>query len=471
MSCLHKVYFDQAVTTAKLLNIKQGETQFSGEVYPCTRFPLSSLQKHLETLLIKHRRVVAISEEEISSDEDGEIRRTFRIIRPASQKTTPAETKKTTSLEPKKTSVPEPAKQPLQKRSRMQLLGRVWNYCPSLRRKEPKRRRRSLLIREIPKFVLDSRLRFPHAVLLTCVGSFYEVYFDQAVEVAELLNIKQGKTQFSGYAYPFTGFPLSSLQRNLKTLVNEHNRVVAIAEEEPRPMRRLKEDCSDYYTWHHPWLDVSTGSYFQTTCDGGESELLDQFSSSLSNQGLTAEVLIAIYIKRNLLPVRAATRPLCVDALRHLKLDAEAIDSLEIIRTQNGKSEAGSLLSTISRTLTSPGKDYFAIESVMSPSRVLAEIETRLDLVEKLVVNHTSREDIQDTLREIEDIDYFNSQRYNCPVPIRISPCPPRMLSDAIGDLTQASAAQAATENTSIEATKDFFSPVTGMYVSISAKN
>ncbi|KNE91885.1 hypothetical protein PSTG_14683 [Puccinia striiformis f. sp. tritici PST-78] len=571
------VYFDQAVTTAKLLNIKQGETQFSGEVYPCTRFPLSSLQKHLETLLNKHRRVVAISEEEISSDEDGEIRRTFRIIRPASQKTTPAETKKTTSLEPKKTSVPEPAKTappetkpdavartslellPLpqtkgtQKKKAITIDSALIQFDKFVTIGSPPSQNPSLYSKKVPKFVLDSRLRFPDAILLTCVGSFYEVYFDQAVEVAELLNIKQGKTQFSGYAYPFTGFPLSSLQRNLKTLVNEHNRVVAIAEEETptdeeierrivriiTPGTIVDENLIDDESYNYllsvhqnqlAWLDVSTGSYFQTTCDGGESELLDQIcrispkeiiisadssfcippnskaaklsilitkiknldsSSSLSNQGLTAEVLIAIYIKRNLLPVRAATRPLCVDALRHLKLDAEAIDSLEIIRTQNGKSEAGSLLSTISRTLTSPGKRLLR-DRIMSPSRVLAEIETRLDLVEKLVVNHTSREDIQDTLREIEDIDYVRLlQRINLgqgtiqdlasmirilkaietisstlsaitvPSPLGSHLALQECISDAIGDLTQASAAQAATENTSIEATKDFFSPVT----------
>ncbi|KAI7961884.1 hypothetical protein MJO28_002373 [Puccinia striiformis f. sp. tritici] len=573
----YEVYFDQAVTTAKLLNIKQGETQFSGEVYPCTRFPLSSLQKHLETLLIKHRRVVAISEEEISSDEDGEIRRTFRIIRPASQKTTPAETKKTTSLEPKKTSVPEPAKTappetkpdavartslellPLpqtkgtQKKKAITIDSALIQFDKFVTIGSPPSQNPSLYSKKVPKFVLDSRLRFPDAILLTCVGSFYEVYFDQAVEVAELLNIKQGKTQFSGYAYPFTGFPLSSLQRNLKTLVNEHNRVVAIAEEETptdeeierrivriiTPGTIVDENLIDDESYNYllsvhqnqlAWLDVSTGSYFQTTCDGGESELLDQIcrispkeiiisadssfcippnskaaklsilitkiknldsSSSLSNQGLTAEVLIAIYIKRNLLPVRAATRPLCVDALRHLKLDAEAIDSLEIIRTQNGKSEAGSLLSTISRTLTSPGKRLLR-DRIMSPSRVLAEIETRLDLVEKLVVNHTSREDIQDTLREIEDIDYVRLlQRINLgqgtiqdlasmirilkaietisstlsaitvPSPLGSHLALQECISDAIGDLTQASAAQAATENTSIEATKDFFSPVT----------
>jgi len=204
---------------------------------------------------------------------------------------------------------------------------------------------------------------------------------------------------------------------------------------------------------------------------------------------LTAEKLIGIYIKRNLLPSRAATQPLCVDAARYLKLDAEAIDSLEIIRTQNGKSTAGSLLSTVSRTLTRPGKRLLR-DRIISPSRVPAIIQSRLDLVEKLVVNHISREDIQDTLKDIEEIDYVRLlQRFNLgqgtiqdlisilrilkaikAINLTLSglDIPPRfachlaleeLIADAIGDLNQPRS-QTASEELSIEEAKDFFSPV-----------
>ncbi|EGG07128.1 uncharacterized protein MELLADRAFT_30575, partial [Melampsora larici-populina 98AG31] len=73
--------------------------------------------------------------------------------------------------------------------------------------------------------------RFPDAILLTCVGSFYETYFDQAIELSQLLNIKQAKYKFAGHDYPFSGFPIASLGRHLKTLVQEHQRVVVIAEQ------------------------------------------------------------------------------------------------------------------------------------------------------------------------------------------------------------------------------------------------
>jgi hypothetical protein len=33
----------------------------------------------------------------------------------------------------------------------------------------------TMYTKKIAKFILDSRLRFPDAILLTCVGSFYEV--------------------------------------------------------------------------------------------------------------------------------------------------------------------------------------------------------------------------------------------------------------------------------------------------------
>ncbi|PLW36877.1 hypothetical protein PCASD_10177 [Puccinia coronata f. sp. avenae] len=407
----------------------------------------------------------------------------------------------------------------------------------------------SLYTKKIPKFILDSRLRFPDAILLTCVGSFYEAYFDQAIEVSELLNIKQAKYQFCGHAYPFSGFPIASLQKHLKTLVNEYNRVVAIAEQisdgedlERRIVRIITpgtitdENLIDNESYNYllgihqnqlAWLDVSTGSYFHTTCEGGESGLMDEIcrispkeiiisadssfrispnskaaklsilitkiknpgSSMSAPEELTAEKLIGMYIKQNLLPSRAATEPLCVDAFRYLRLDADAVDSLEITHTQNGKSTVGSLLSTISRTLTRPGKRLLR-DRIMSPSRVLAEIQSRLDVVEKLVVNHISREDIQDTLKDIEGIDYVRLlQRFNLgqgtvqdlismlrilkaiqairstlsgsDIPYRFG-CHLALegrISDAIGDLNEVRD-QTESEELSIDEAKDFFSPV-----------
>ncbi|GAA93776.1 uncharacterized protein L969DRAFT_43096 [Mixia osmundae IAM 14324] len=79
--------------------------------------------------------------------------------------------------------------------------------------------------------VLRNARRFPHALLLTRVGQFYESYFDQAPLIADLLSIKLTSKRFGGFAFPFCGFPLAQLDKHLKTLVQDDGRFVAICEE------------------------------------------------------------------------------------------------------------------------------------------------------------------------------------------------------------------------------------------------
>jgi DNA mismatch repair ATPase MutS len=91
---------------------------------------------------------------------------------------------------------------------------------------------------------------FPHCVLLTRVGQFYEVsllyhhcdspnnvawfmqsYFDQAAEVATLLNIKLTSRKWDNQTVLMCGFPIIHLQKHLNTLVQQNNRFVALCEE------------------------------------------------------------------------------------------------------------------------------------------------------------------------------------------------------------------------------------------------
>jgi DNA mismatch repair ATPase MutS len=91
-------------------------------------------------------------------------------------------------------------------------------------------------------------------VLLTRVGQFYEVclshhsrdltvnvarvaqsYFDQAAEVASLLNIKLTSRKWDNQTVLMCGFPVIHLQKHLKTLVQQNNRFVALCEEFARP--------------------------------------------------------------------------------------------------------------------------------------------------------------------------------------------------------------------------------------------
>ncbi|EIM83372.1 uncharacterized protein STEHIDRAFT_62817 [Stereum hirsutum FP-91666 SS1] len=84
---------------------------------------------------------------------------------------------------------------------------------------------------------MENHAKFPHCILLTRVGQFYESYFDQAVEVAELLNIKLASrlSGGGGQRAHMCGFPVHHLHKHLKVLVQHHHRFVALCEEFVRP--------------------------------------------------------------------------------------------------------------------------------------------------------------------------------------------------------------------------------------------
>jgi DNA mismatch repair ATPase MutS len=75
--------------------------------------------------------------------------------------------------------------------------------------------------------------KFTNCVLLTRVGGFYELYFDQAEEFGPLLNLKVAHKKTNAGLVPMAGFPFFQLDRFLKILVQDLSRYVAIAEEFP----------------------------------------------------------------------------------------------------------------------------------------------------------------------------------------------------------------------------------------------
>ncbi|KAH7915333.1 muts domain V-domain-containing protein [Hygrophoropsis aurantiaca] len=82
--------------------------------------------------------------------------------------------------------------------------------------------------------ILANLARFPHCILLTRVGQFYESYFDQAKEVARLLNIKLTSRVWDKQNIAMCGFPLMHLDKHLKVLVQQNKQFVAMCEEFPR---------------------------------------------------------------------------------------------------------------------------------------------------------------------------------------------------------------------------------------------
>ncbi|KAF9650663.1 hypothetical protein BDM02DRAFT_3154693 [Thelephora ganbajun] len=79
--------------------------------------------------------------------------------------------------------------------------------------------------------VLENLAKFPHCILLTRVGQFYESYFDQAAEVSQLLNIKLSGKSWGGQRILMCGFPVLHLHKYLKVLVEKNKRCVAMCEE------------------------------------------------------------------------------------------------------------------------------------------------------------------------------------------------------------------------------------------------
>ncbi|EEH33703.2 DNA mismatch repair protein mutS [Paracoccidioides lutzii Pb01] len=77
----------------------------------------------------------------------------------------------------------------------------------------------------------NNMLKFKNCVLLTRVGNFYELYFEQAEEYAKLLNLKLGQKRTTAGVVPMAGFPYFQLERFLKILVQDLNKYVAISEE------------------------------------------------------------------------------------------------------------------------------------------------------------------------------------------------------------------------------------------------
>ncbi|ODV89387.1 hypothetical protein CANCADRAFT_15349, partial [Tortispora caseinolytica NRRL Y-17796] len=81
--------------------------------------------------------------------------------------------------------------------------------------------------------VYDNIKKYDPCVVLTRLGGFYELYFDQAAKYGPLLNLKVSSRPTTAGLVPMAGFPFMHLQRYLAILVNKLNCHVAISEEFP----------------------------------------------------------------------------------------------------------------------------------------------------------------------------------------------------------------------------------------------
>lgn len=81
------------------------------------------------------------------------------------------------------------------------------------------------------QYVRDLMDHYREHVVLTQMGSFYELYFEQATKYAPKLNLSLTNRNYSYGKVPFAGFPVQQLSRHLKVLVNTYGFSVTIAEQ------------------------------------------------------------------------------------------------------------------------------------------------------------------------------------------------------------------------------------------------
>ncbi|KAJ1671096.1 hypothetical protein EV182_007824, partial [Spiromyces aspiralis] len=87
--------------------------------------------------------------------------------------------------------------------------------------------------------VRENLAKYPHCVLLTQVGDFYELYYEQADTIGgDLLGLQVTDKRYSTSTVRFTGFPIRSLDRYLEILVVRHGLSVALCEQFATENRR-----------------------------------------------------------------------------------------------------------------------------------------------------------------------------------------------------------------------------------------
>lgn len=82
---------------------------------------------------------------------------------------------------------------------------------------------------------LNNMRKFHDCVILTRVGDFYELYFDQVEQYAPLVNLKQAKKLTNLGYVAMAGFQRTQLDRYLKMFVQDLGKQVAISEQIPLP--------------------------------------------------------------------------------------------------------------------------------------------------------------------------------------------------------------------------------------------
>jgi DNA mismatch repair protein MutS len=339
----------------------------------------------------------------------------------------------------------------------------------------------------------------PDCLLFYRMGDFYEMFFEDAETASRALGIaltKRGK--YLGKDVPLAGVPVVRADEYLHKLIALGHRV-AVCEQTEDPaeakkrgsksvVRRdvvrlvtpgtLTEDTlldasrnnyllavarakgsADDSRFGLAWIDISTGEFRITECDGGslaaeiarlepgeivvsdalyadpeltpywrtlpavtpatrdvfdgasaERRLTDFFAvatsaafGTLSRLELTAAAACVTYVERTQLGKRPPlSPPLRESAGATMAIDQATRANLELMRTLSGD-RRGSLLSAIDRTVTSAGSRLLA-QRLSAPLTEPAAIGRRLDAVEAFLNDQTARIDTCARLKAAPDL-------------------------------------------------------------------
>ncbi|CAM3380172.1 DNA mismatch repair protein MutS [Nosocomiicoccus ampullae] len=295
------------------------------------------------------------------------------------------------------------------------------------------------------------------AFLFFRLGDFYELFYDDAVEAAKLLEItltSRDKTS----NIPMAGVPYHSATRYIEKLIN-HGYKVAICEqmEDPKAVKGMvkrevvrvitpgtliddfgiSQDESNYIlSLNHRddiydvvYGDISTGDMYSF-----ETKDLDTLYTQLSRinpreivvsnnseavlhnfyndpplitvvDGTSSEVQLLSYIEsQNKQKLSHLKDIIEINVDSNLKLSQSTISNLELVENLQTKKQKGSLYWYLNKTETPMGRRKLK-RLIESPLVNLEEIKNRQDVVGKLLENFIEREDIKAALNNVYDIE------------------------------------------------------------------
>lgn len=264
---------------------------------------------------------------------------------------------------------------------------------------------------------LEMKARAPDAFLFFRLGDFYEMFFDDAVRAAELLQITLTARSKGPERVPMCGVPFHAVRRHLAKLL-EAGHKVAICEQVETPgtspglVRRdvvrlvtpgmvLDEDVLEASTpnwlaavaldkgrWGAALLDASTGDFCAAEADQ-QSEVLEWLSAAsprevLVSEGGPAEVLEALGRSLPAVPVSTVGadgfHPARAAAFLRAHFQVAALDGFGLATAPAATAAAGAALRYLKETQRTEGAHVTALRLQPLAAVLVLDAVTRANL-------------------------------------------------------------------------------------------